>query len=144
MRRTALLMASVALAVFLVSRMALAFPSETTDATPMLNGPVRTVAQVGNNIWVGGNFTQVQTRDGSVIANVSNVAVFDKVTGDYVPGVAPQLGAGDTTTNVRDIDVYGTDVVIGGDFPGPTTTQQNLVVVGDHRGAHPLVQLGKF
>jgi len=128
MKRTALLIASVALAVFLVSGVALALPSETPDQTLMVNGPVRTIEQVGNNIWVGGNFTQVQQRNGTVVDNVSNVAVFDSTTGQYVD-IAPMLGAGSTTTNVRDIDVYGDDVVIGGDFPGPSGTQRNLVVV---------------
>ena len=133
MRRTGLLLASVALAVVLASGAALALPSETPDPTPMLNGPVRTIEQVGANVWVGGNFTQVKRRDGSVIDTVSNVAVFDSATGQY-KAIAPKLGAGSTTTNVRDIDVYGTNVVIAGDFPGPTSTQKNLVVVNGATG----------
>src|SRR5918995_3372917 len=133
MRRTVLLMASVALAVLLASGVALALPSESPDQTLMLNGPVRAIEQVGNNVWVGGNFTQVQQRDGTVVANVKNVAVFDSETGQYLD-IAPLLGAGSTTTNVRDIDVYGTAVVIGGDFPGPSSTQQNLVVVDGTTG----------
>jgi len=84
-------------------------------------------------VWVGGNFTQVQQRDGTVVDNVKNVAVFDSATGHYLD-IAPMLGAGSTTTNVRDIDVYGDDVVIGGDFPGPTTAQRNLVVVDGTTG----------
>ena len=56
MRRTVLLLVSMATAVLLASGVALAMPSETPDETPMLNGPVRTIAQVGTNIWVGGNF----------------------------------------------------------------------------------------
>jgi hypothetical protein len=136
MRRTALLMASAALAVFLVSGVALALPSETPDQTLMVNGPVRAIEQVGDYLWVGGKFTQVQRRDGTKVADVSNVAVFDTTqTGseEYVD-IAPKLGAGSTTTNVRDIDVYGEDVVIGGDFPGPATTQQNLVVLDGTTG----------
>src|SRR5687768_17613310 len=111
-------------AVLLASGAALALPSETPDETLMVNGPVRTFAQVGDHLWVGGNFTQVKERDGTVVANVSNVAVFDLgETGraQYVD-IAPKLGAGSTTTNVRDIALYGNDVVIGGDFPGPTTS----------------------
>jgi hypothetical protein len=99
----------------------------------MLNGPVRTIEQVGNNVWVGGNFTQVKKRDGTVVADVANVAVFDSVTGAYVD-IAPKLGAGSTTTNVRDIDVYGTSVVIAGDFPGPTSSQRNLVALDGATG----------
>ena len=133
MRRTALLLASMALAVLSASGIALALPSETPNDTPMLNGPVRSIAQVGPNTWVGGNFTQVKKRDGTVIADVSNVAVFDTATGRYVD-IAPRLGAGSDTTNVRDIDVYGSNVVIGGDFPGPTSTQKNLVAADGTTG----------
>ena len=133
MRKGLLLLVSVAAAVLLASRAALALPSETPDQTLMVNGPVRAIERVGNNVWVGGNFTQVQQRDGSVVDNVSNVAVFDSETGQY-RDIAPMLGAGGTTTNVRDIDAYGTDVVIAGDFPGPTSTQRNLVVVSGTTG----------
>ena len=133
MRRTVLLLATTALAVLLASGVALAFPSETPDPTPMVNGPVRTIEQVGTDVWVGGNFTQVKQRDGTVIDNVSNVAVFDSATGGYVD-IAPSLGAGSDTTNVRDIDAYGNTVVIAGDFPGPTTSQKNLVAVDGATG----------
>ena len=134
-----MLLASMGLAVLLASGVALALPSETPDQTLMVNGPVRTIEQVGNNVWVGGNFTQVQQPTGTKVADVSNVAVFDSATGDLVRDIhnkpiAPMLGAGSTTTNVRDIDVYGDDVVIGGDFPGPTSTQRNLVVVDGATG----------
>jgi hypothetical protein len=132
--RRILLLVTVASAMVLASGVALAQPSETPDETLMVNGPVRTIEQVGTNLWVGGKFTQVQRRDGTVVANVSNVAVFDSLTGDYID-IAPRLGADSTDTNVRDIDVYGTNsVVIGGDFPGPTSTQKNLVVVDASTG----------
>jgi hypothetical protein len=139
MRKSILSLVSMALAVLLASGVALALPSETPDQTLMVNGPVRAIEQVGNNVWVGGKFTQVQRRDGTKVADVSNVAVFDSATGDLVRDInnkpiAPMLGAGSTTTNVRDIDVYGTDVVIGGDFPGPTSTQRNLVVLNGSSG----------
>ena len=129
----------MAVAMLLASGIALALPSETPDQTLMVNGPVRTIEQVGNNIWVGGDFTQVQQRNGTVVANVSNVAVFDSTTGDLVRDthdnpIAPMLGAGSTTSIVRDIDVYGEDVVIGGDFAGPSGTQRNLVMVDGNTG----------
>jgi Ca2+-binding RTX toxin-like protein len=137
MRRAVLLLASMAIAMLLASGVALALPSsETPDPTPMVNGPVRTFAQVGDNIWVGGNFTQVKARDGSVIDNVSNVAVFDRVTGDYVnlPDL-PKLGAGSTGSKVTDIKLYGNNVVIGGQFSDPSgTTKKNLVVVNGTTG----------
>src|SRR5687767_8659810 len=135
MRQAILVVASMALGVLLAGGAALALPSETPENTLMLNGTVRTFAQVGDRLWVGGNFTQVKERDGTVVANVSNVAVFDLGTGQYVD-IAPRLGAGSTTTNVRDMALYGAtgDVVIGGDFPGPTTKQRNLVVVDGGTG----------
>src|SRR5215218_9858566 len=109
-----MLLASMGLAVLLASGVALALPSETPDQTLMVNGPVRTIEQVGSNVWVGGDFTQVQRRDGTKVADVSNLAVFDSQTGELVRDsnnrpIAPLLGAGSTTSNVRDIDLYGDD-----------------------------------
>ena len=102
-----------------------AMPS-TLDQTPMVNGTVRAIKQVGTNIWVGGKFTQVKQRDGTVVASVSNVAVFDSQTGEYVD-IAPQLGG--TGSEVWDMAIYGDDVLIAGNFSGPTSTQKNLVRV---------------
>jgi hypothetical protein len=63
------------------------------------------------------------------------VAVFDKLTGAYLPGVAPNLGAGSKGSKVTDIKLYGNNVVIGGQFSDPTgTTKQNLVVVNGTTG----------
>jgi hypothetical protein len=103
-----------------------AIPSETPEQTPMVNGTVRAIEQVGTNIWVGGKFTQVKQRDGTVVASVSNVAVFDSQTGQYVD-IAPKLGG--TGSEVWDMTIYGDDVLIAGNFSGPTSTQKNLVQV---------------
>src|SRR5919112_4050333 len=83
MRRIVLLLASMALAMLLACGVALALPSGTPDKTPMVNGTVRAIEQVGTNIWVGGKFTQVKGNKGTVVANVSNVAVLDSQTGEY-------------------------------------------------------------
>ena len=58
-RKTVLLLASMTAAVLLASGVALALPSETPDETLMLNGPVRTFAEVPGTdlLWVGGNVT---------------------------------------------------------------------------------------
>jgi Ca2+-binding RTX toxin-like protein len=135
MKRALVVATATLVAVVALSAAALAAPSEIPDKTPMVNGPVRSIAQVGKYVWLGGNFTQVKERDGTVVDNVSNVAVFNSVTDEYVD-IAPRLGAGSTSTNVRDIDVYGAtgDVVIGGDFPGPTSSQKNLVRVDGTTG----------
>jgi hypothetical protein len=126
MRRIVLLLASMALAMLLACGVALALPSETPDQTPMVNGTVRAIEQAGTNIWLGGKFTQVKSRDGTVEASVSNVAVFDSHTGEYVD-IAPKLGG--TGSEVWDMAIYGDDVLIAGKFSGPTSTQKNLVRV---------------
>src|SRR5918994_319697 len=126
MRRIVLLLASMGLAMLLACGVALALPSETPDQTPMVNGTVRAIEQVGTNIWVGGKFTQVKQRDGTVVANVSNVAVFDSQTGEYVD-IAPRLSG--TASEVWDMSIHGDDVLIAGKFSGPTSTQKNLVRV---------------
>jgi outer membrane protein assembly factor BamB len=103
------------------------------DDTPMVNGPLRTFAQVGGNLWVGGNFTQVKDPNGTVVDNVSNVAVFDLTTGAYKPGIAPSLGAGATDSKVTEIKTYGGNVLIGGKFAGPDNLK-NLVALNGTTG----------
>jgi hypothetical protein len=126
-------------ALLLAGGVALALPSETPDQTPMVNGTVRAIEQVGTNIWLGGNFTQVKQRDGSVVANVSNLAVFNSQTDQYV-NIAPKLGSKDS--EVWDMTLYDENkqiegdenVLIAGKFSGPSSTQNNLVLV---KGAGP-------
>ena len=78
-----MLLATMALTLLVASAVALALPSETPDQTPMVNGTVRAIEQVGTNIWVGGKFTQVKQQNGTVVANVSNLAVFNSQTNQY-------------------------------------------------------------
>jgi hypothetical protein len=59
-----------------------------------------------------------------VVASVSNVAVFNSETNQYVK-IAPQLSG--TGSEVWDMILYGDDVLIGGKFPGPNSTQKNLL-----------------
>jgi hypothetical protein len=131
MRRIVLLLASMALAMLLACGVALALPSETPDQTPMVNGTVRAIEQVGTNIWLGGKFTQVKQRDGTVLASVSNLAVFDSETNQY-RNIAPKLSG--TGSEVWDMTIYGDDVLIAGKFSGPTSTQNNLVLVDGQTG----------
>src|SRR5829696_899079 len=81
-RATVLLAGAIAAlgALLALPATALALPSETPDNTPMVDGRVRTITHVGTNIWMGGKFTQVKQRNGTVVANVSNVAVYNSVT----------------------------------------------------------------
>jgi RTX calcium-binding nonapeptide repeat (4 copies) len=131
MRRTLLLLFSTAVALLLASGVVLALPSERPDKSPMVNGTVQAIEQVGTNIWLGGKFTQVKQHNGPVVANVSNLAVFDSKTNQY-KGIAPKLGG--TDSEVWDMTLYGEDVLIAGEFSGPSSTQNNLVLV---EGAGP-------
>ena len=117
--------------MLLACGVALALPSETPDQTPMVNGTVRAIEHVGTNIWLGGNFSQVKSRDGTVIANVSNLAVFDSQTNQY-ENLAPKLGG--TDSEVWDMSIYGQNVLIAGKFSGPTSTQKNLLLVDGNTG----------
>jgi hypothetical protein len=132
MRRSVLLLASMALAVLLACGVALALPSETPDQTPMVNGTVRAIEQVGTNIWLGGKFTQVEQHNGTVVANVSNLAVFDSKTKQYKNIALPKLGG--TNSEVWNMSLYGGDVLIAGEFSGPSSTQKNLVLVDGTTG----------
>jgi hypothetical protein len=64
MRRTSLLLLSAAVALLFASGAVLALPSEKPDATPMIDGRVRAIEQVGTNIWLGGRFSRVEQRNG--------------------------------------------------------------------------------
>jgi hypothetical protein len=133
MRRTLLLLFSTAAALLLASGAVLALPSQKPDNTPMVDGRVRAIKQVGTNVWLGGRISQVKRRDGTVLANVGNLAVLDSQTNSYKP-IAPKLGG--TDAEVWDIEPYGEtgDLLIGGTFAGPTSTKKNLVLVDGTTG----------
>jgi hypothetical protein len=132
-RRAVLVLALTTLAVLLASAVAFALPTETPDNTPMVNGRVRAIEQVGNYVWLGGKFTKVKQRDGTVLDSVTNVAVFNSETDQYVD-IAPMLdGSG---SEVWDMTLYGDagDILIAGKFVGSTTKQKNLVLVDGSTG----------
>src|SRR5918998_2622048 len=131
LRRTLLLLFSTVAALFLASGAALTLPSEKPDDTPMVNGTVRAMEQVGTNVWLGGKFTQVKQHNGTVVANVSNLAVFDSKTNRF-KNIAPRLRG--TNSEVWYMTLYGQNVLIAGEFSGPSSTQKNLVLV---KGAGP-------
>src|SRR5918995_626199 len=115
-----------------ISGSALALPSEVPDDTPMVDGRVRAIEQVGTNVWLGGKFTQVKKRDGTVLGSVSNLVVFNLETNRF-KNIAPELGG--TDSEVWDMTLYGNDVLIAGNFPGPTTSKErNLVLVDGDTG----------
>src|SRR5215213_8829540 len=134
MRRIIVLLSSMALAMLLACGVALALPSEKPDQTPMVNGTVRAIQHVGTNIWVGGKFTQVkQCSNRTNALNVSNLAVFDSETNSCKNlAVLSQLGG--TGSEVWDMTLYGENVLIAGNFSGPSSTQKNLVLVNGKTG----------
>ena len=132
MRRIFVLLFSMAVALLLASGTVVALPSQKPDDTPMIDGRVRAIEQVGTNIWIGGRFSGVQQRNGSLLGSVANVAVFDSKTEKYMKGVAPRLGG--TDSEVFDMTLYGEDVLIAGNFPGPTSNEGNLVLVDGDSG----------
>jgi hypothetical protein len=129
MRRTLMLLFSTAVGVLLASGAVLALPSQKPDNTPMVDGRVRAIKQVGNNVWLGGRISQVTRRDGTLLAKVGNLAVLDSQTNRY-KAIAPKLGG--TDAEVWDIEPYGEsgDLLIGGTFAGPNTKKNLLLVDG--------------
>jgi hypothetical protein len=142
MRRIVLVLASMSLGVLLACGVALALPSETRpDKTPMVNGTVRAIEQVGTNIWLGGKFTQVKqcSNPNKPTLNVSNLAVIDSNTNECKNFPLPTLGG--TGAEVWDMMKYGgdgprkDDVLIAGKFSsGSSSTQKNLVRVDGTTG----------
>ena len=133
MRRTVLLSLSTAVAFLLASGAVLALPSKVPDRTPMIEGRVRAIEQVGTNIWLGGRISQVKTHAGAVLGNVGNLAVIDSRTNRF-KRIAPDLG-GDNA-EVWDIEAYGRtgNLLIAGKFNGPSSTRENLVLVNGSTG----------
>src|SRR5215203_5615572 len=131
MRRTLLLLLSAAVALLLASGAVLALPSEMPDNTPMVDGRVRAIEQVGTNIWLGGRFSRVEQRNGTLLGRVANVAVFDSKTNKF-KNIGPKLGG--TDSEVWDMTTYGEDVLIAGKFAGTSSTQKNLVLVDGTTG----------
>ena len=108
MRRGVLLLASLAVAVLLASGVASAALSNLADAgTVNVDGQVRTVLEVGNRIYIGGDFTHV---DGT---SRNYLAAIDATTGELVQGWNPNPNGG-----VRSLaaSADGTRLYVGGAF----------------------------
>jgi hypothetical protein len=61
------------------------------DAIPGLGAYVTAFADIGNTIYVGGKFLQVQNGPGGAATNRPYLAAFNKTTGAWIPGFAPTL-----------------------------------------------------
>jgi hypothetical protein len=126
-RKRALGAAAAGLLTFIVAGAAHALPAATPDNTGMVDlagaggganaVAVRTIAQAGSNIWVGGKFTEIDDASGNKIQNANGLAVFDEVSGSLQGGVhIPNV-----TKSGGDAEVY--DASLGPDG--------NLYVAGD-------------
>src|SRR5436305_509934 len=72
-------------------------PSRTPLSTGMVDHPgasglpntiaVRTITQVGNIIWVGGIFDEIDDPSGNKVAKASGLAPFDATTGLLASGI---------------------------------------------------------
>ncbi|WP_237771459.1 PKD domain-containing protein [Kribbella sp. ALI-6-A] len=63
----------------------------------VLDGSVKTIQQFGNRILIGGEFTQVQSRDGATTYARTNLAAFNATTGEIDASFAPNPD-GEVTT----------------------------------------------
>ena len=100
----------------MMAGLAQAFPASTPDNTGMVDFPsagpgsnavaVRTIAQSGSNVWVGGRFTEIDDVNGNFVQAAANIAAFDSVSGLVAPGVhIPTV-----TSSVGDPEIYDSSV----------------------------------
>jgi hypothetical protein len=121
MRRTVLVLLSAAVALLLASGAVLALPSERPDNTPMIDGRVRAIEQVGTNIWLGGHFSRVEQRNGTLLGRMANVFVFDSKTNTF-KNIGPKLGGTDFREEIDPPLVEVQDNRLDLLRPGVTTT----------------------
>jgi hypothetical protein len=118
-RKTLLVLAASVLVT--ASGVALALPATAPDATLGTNGKVRALVQVGNVMWVGGQFTA--TSDGQ--GGLSNIVGLDVTTGQRAAVSNPQLtGAGSI---VYDLTTDGAGTVYAAGTFTAANTSKNLV-----------------
>ena len=78
---------------------------------------MRSVVVVGDNVWIGGRFTQVQSGEGANMQAVSNLAALDRLSGGLSTTVVEPLAlAGVTGSEVWKLAAAGTTVYAAGKF----------------------------
>jgi len=82
-------------------------------AIPDLNVYVKSIAQIGSRIYMGGKFLQVQQGDGGATYTQSYLAAFDVNTGEWIPTFNPLIDA-PVWKVLASPD--GTRLLIGGEF----------------------------
>jgi len=113
-------------------------PSEQPADTFQVNMPrVRTIALVGDNVWLGGRFTQVQSGDGRNVSDVTNLAVLSRTTGALSLLATPLELGGATNAEVWKLATDGETVFAAGKFSFTSggKTYKNLVAFDGTTGA---------
>jgi hypothetical protein len=118
MRRSVLLVGLAILFSLVPSFVAsAAVPGESPADTFQINDPrVRSVVLVGDNVWVGGQFTQVQSGSGSNVQGVTNLAVLDRTTGGLSGSASPLSLGGISGSQVWKLATDGSTVYASGKF----------------------------
>jgi hypothetical protein len=118
MRRSVTLVTFALVTVVLMAQAAQAqLPGEAPSDTYQVNGPrVRSVVVVGDNVWIAGVFSQVQTGNGSNAAGVENLAVLSRTSGQIPAGVGPLKLGGVSGAQVWKLAAVGNTVYAAGKF----------------------------
>ncbi len=105
-----------------------ALPTTTPDNTGMVDFvgggsgsnaiAVRTIAQSGSNVWVGGKFTEIDDANGNKVQDANSLAVFNSTSGTlqagvHIPTVAKTGGVAETYDSSLGPDG---DLYFAGDF----------------------------
>jgi hypothetical protein len=95
--RTLIPVVAAGLIVVLGAGLAQALPGTTPDNTGMIDFPgaggggnavaVRTIQQLGANVWVGGVFSEIDDANGNRVQDAANLAAFNATTGLLAAGV---------------------------------------------------------
>jgi hypothetical protein len=93
---------------------------------------VSAFAQIGNRVYVGGNFTHVRSADGSQKVAQPYLAAFDATTGAWIPSFRPRF---DNQVKAL-VALPGNRLAVGGQFATlGGRTARNLVVLDGTSGA---------
>ncbi|HET8784416.1 MAG TPA: hypothetical protein VFM38_02190 [Candidatus Limnocylindrales bacterium] len=139
MRRSVTLVSLALVSLVMMAQTAHAqLPGEAPANTYQVNGPrVRSVVVVGDNVWIAGIFSQVQTGTGANAGSVENLAVLSRTTGQVPAGVTPLKLGGVSGAQVWKLAAAGNTVYAAGKFKlssgGDTYT--NLLAFNGTTGA---------
>lgn len=112
-----------------------ALPSEAPADTYQVNGRVRSVVVVGDRVWMGGAFSQVQHGGGAAVQSVANLAVLGRTSGTPPAGVSP-LKLGGSGSQVWKLAVSNGIVYAAGKFSVSVggSTYKNLIAFNGSTG----------